>query len=231
MEKQEVWNVTGFSVKVLHESEIINYGFWLRKEGYSEHTILNDLKRLRRLDRHCSILEPEAVKRFVANQNWNNGGKQHICEVVNRFYTCHVIKWEQPRYPQVETLPFIPHTDEVDALINGLYNKLRGTFCHFIKDTGARSGEAWMTEWVNVDLVSRLVTIKPEKGSRPRVLKISIGLWEKLDRLPKDRKYIFHEENFDTIKGLARFNRAFLRGRRVVAKRLGNPRINLISVR
>jgi hypothetical protein len=59
----------------------------LRKEGYSEHTIFNDLKRLRRLDRHCSILEPEAVKRFVANQNCNNGGKQAIHNSIEHMMT------------------------------------------------------------------------------------------------------------------------------------------------
>ena len=72
---------------VLHESEILEYGFWLRKEGYSEHTIFNDLKKLRRLDRHCSTLEPEAVKRFVANQNWNNGGKQAIHNSIEHMMT------------------------------------------------------------------------------------------------------------------------------------------------
>jgi integrase len=183
------------------------------------------------MDRQCSLLDPESVKRLIASKGWNAGGKQRVTEAVDRFYKYSGIQWQRPKYERVEMLPFIPHTEEVDALINGLYNPLHAIFCHFIKDTGARSGEAWMTEWVNVDMVSRLVSIKPEKGSRPRALKISIGLWEKLNQLPKDRKYIFHEENIDPIKGLPRFNRAFLRGRRVVAKRLGNPRINLISWR
>lgn len=145
------------------------------KEGYSKHTIINDLKQFRRLDRRCSILEPEAVKRFVANQEWNNGGKQHVCEVMNRFYACYGIKWDQPKYPQVETLPFIPHTDEVDALINGLGSFIQSTFTHLIKDTGARAGEAWQLQLVHVDLNTRSVTITPEKGSRARVLKVSFS--------------------------------------------------------
>ena len=38
-----------------HQSEIINYGLWPQKEGYSPHTMnsphtINDVKRLRRLD-------------------------------------------------------------------------------------------------------------------------------------------------------------------------------------
>ena len=92
-----------------HESEIINYGLWLRKEGYSIHTVRNDVKRLRRLDRRCSILEPEACKRLIANSNWNSGGKQHICGVLDRFYRFLGVKWGRPRYQQVESLPWIPN--------------------------------------------------------------------------------------------------------------------------
>jgi hypothetical protein len=33
----------------------------LQKEGYSKHTIWNDLKRLRRLDEQCEIQDPEAL--------------------------------------------------------------------------------------------------------------------------------------------------------------------------
>lgn len=216
---------------VLHESEILEYGFWLRKEGYSEHTIFNDLKRLRRLDRCCSILEPEAIKRFVANQNWNNGGKQHICEVVNRFYTCHRIKWEQPRYPQVETLPFIPHTDEVDALISGLVNSTLSTFTQLIKETGGRPGEIWQLRWIDFDPESRLVNITPEKGSLPRTIKITHQLTEKLNQLPRDRQYVFHADDADPIKSLVHFNRNWLRQRKQVATRLSNPRLHKISWR
>jgi len=40
-----------------HQSQIINYGLWLRKEGYSKHTIYNDVNRLRRPDKQCGILD------------------------------------------------------------------------------------------------------------------------------------------------------------------------------
>jgi hypothetical protein len=49
------------------------------------------------------------------------------------------IRWDRPRYEQVETLPWIPHTDEVDALISGLANQMVGAFVHLLKDCGARS--------------------------------------------------------------------------------------------
>jgi integrase len=214
-----------------HESEIINYGLWPRKEDYSIHTVRNDIKRLRRLDRRCSILEPEAPKRLIANSSWNSDGKQHICEVLDRFYRFLGIKWIRPRYQQVETLPWIPHTDEVDALINGLGNPLVGTFVHLINDTGAPSGEAWQLQWHQVGFETRTVTLTPEKGSLSRQVKASQALVSKLSKLSKDRKFVFHLDNVDPIKKLEYFTTNYQRGRRVAPRRLRNPRINLISFR
>jgi integrase len=193
------------------------------------------VKRLRRLDKHVSILEPESIKRFIGNASWNAGGKQHICEVLDRFYRCNGTRWNRPYYQQVESLPWIPHTDEVDALINGLGNPLIGTFVHLIKDCGARSGEAWQLQWHQVDFEQRVITLTPEKGSLARHVKVSQALIQKLLSLQcefgNERKFVFHADDVDPITRLAYFTTNFQRGRRIVAKRLGNPRINLISFR
>ncbi len=202
------------------------------KEGYLIHTVYNDVKRLRRLDKHVSILEPESIKRFIGNASWNVGGKQHICEVLDRFYRFNGTQWNRPYYQQVESLPWIPHTDEVDALINGLGNPTIGTFVHLLKDCGARSGEAWQLQWHQVDFEQRVVTLTPEKGSLGRQVKVSQALIQKLGGLAhKDRKFVFHRDDVDSIRDLTYFTRNFQRGRRIVTKRLGNPRINLISFR
>ena len=190
------------------------------------------MKRLRRLDKHVSILEPESAKRFIGNASWNAGGKHHICEVLDRFYRFNGTLWNRPYYQQVESLPWIPHTDEVDALINGLGNPLTGTFVHLLKDSGARSGEAWQLQWHQVDFEQRVVTLTPEKGSLGRQVKVSQALIQKLlGCAHNDRRFVFHRDNVDPIKALTYFTRNFQRARSIVAKRLDNPRINLISFR
>ena len=214
-----------------HQTEIINYGLWLQKEGYSKHTIYNDVKRLRRLDRYCDIIDPEAAKRYIANSNWNSGGKQHICEVLDRFYRCHSINWTRPKYQQVESLPWIPRTDEVDALINGISNPRIAIFVHACKDTGARSGELWQLQWHQVDFENRTITVTPEKGSRGRQIKVSQSLIQKLLKPRADRKFVFHADDDDPIKSLEYFGRNYQRARRIVVKRLGNSRLNQISFR
>ena len=223
------------SILSRHEGEIINYGLWHRKEGYSIHTVYNDVKRLRRLDKHVSILESESAKRFVGNASWSSGGKQHICEVLDRFCRFNGTRWNRPYYQQMESLPWIPHTGEVDALTNGLGNPLIGTFVHLLKDCGARSGEAWQLRWHQVGFETRTVTITPEKGSLGMQVKVSQVLIQKLSSMQSkfgnERRFVFHPDNVDTIKRLEYFTRNFQRGRSIVAKRLGNPRINLISFR
>ncbi|MGA3109246.1 MAG: tyrosine-type recombinase/integrase [Candidatus Bathyarchaeia archaeon] len=193
------------------------------------------MKRLRRLDKHLSILDPESAKRFIGNANWNAGGKQHICEVLDRFYRFSGIEWKRPYYQQVESLPWVPHTDEVDALINGIGNPTIGTFVHLLKDSGARSGEAWQLQWHQIDFEQRTVTLTPEKGSLGRQVKVSQPLIQKLlsmqSTFGNQRKFVFHPDNVDPIKRLEYFTRNFQRWRRIAAKRLGNPRLNLISFR
>lgn len=106
-----------------HFSEIVNFGLWMRKEGYRESTCYYAVRSLKRLDRRCNIIEPEAVKRFLANSSWSEGGKKRITEEVDRFYRYLGLKWEKPKYEKIDLLPFIPREEEVDALVAGLYNR------------------------------------------------------------------------------------------------------------
>ena len=201
----------------------------MRREGYRESTCYYAVRSLKRLDRRCNVLEPESVRRFLANCSWSEGGKQRITEEVDRFYRFKGVKWERPKYEKIDLLPFIPK--EVDALVAGLHNRMAGTFCLLLKETGCRPGEAWMTEWVHIDSARNSIVIRPEKGSRSRELRISNNLIARLNMLPKNRKYVFHEDSVDPIQGLRRFTRMFQRGRKALSLRLGNPKLQLISFR
>jgi hypothetical protein len=132
-QKLEIRKVVGRTVAPLHESEISNWALWMRKEGYSEHTIISGVKVLRRLDRRCDVLDPESVKRFLGNAtSFNVGGKLRFMEDVDRFYRFMHVTWVKPKYQRVDTLPFVPHTEEVDALVSGLCNSLVDTFAHLL---------------------------------------------------------------------------------------------------
>ena len=112
----------------------------MRKEGYRESTWYFTVRTLKRLDRKINVLEPEPVKRFLANCNWSECGKEHVAEDLDRFYKFKDIVWQKPRYEAVDILPHIPKESEVNELVSGLSAHV-GTFCLLLKETGCRPCE------------------------------------------------------------------------------------------
>jgi integrase len=202
----------------------------MQREGYRESTCYFTVRTLKRLDRKVNILEPEVVKRFLASSNWSEGGKEHVVEDLDRFYKFKQLNWLRPRYEAVDILPYIPKGEDVDALVSALSAPI-GTFCLLLKETGCRPGEAWLTEWPQVDFDRNTIVIRAEKKSRSRELRISNNLVGRLNLLPKDRKYAFHDGSKDTIQGLKDFTRTFQKQRKRLSLKLANPKLQLISFR
>ncbi|MFX1534829.1 MAG: tyrosine-type recombinase/integrase [Promethearchaeota archaeon] len=63
-------------------------------------------------------------------------------------------------------MPFILSEREIDNLISSC-NKYVAAFLQVGKETGARAGEIFSLEWIDIDLERRTVNITPEKGSNP----------------------------------------------------------------
>jgi integrase len=211
-------------------NEIISYGLWMRKEGYRESTCYFSVRTLKRLDRKANVLEPEAVKRFLANSNWTDGGKQRITEDLDRFYRFKGVSWEQPRYEAVDILPHIPREADVNELISGLSGPV-GTFSLLLKETGCRPCEGWAAEWTHTDMGRNTIVIRAGKKSRSRELRISNQLVGRLNQLPKISKYVFHDGSKDAIKGLKDFTRKFQKERKRITTKCANPKLQLISLR
>jgi integrase len=203
----------------------------MKSEGYRNSTCYFTVRTLKRLDRRCNILEPESVKRFLANSAWTEGGKERITEDMDRFYRYKKIVWKRPRYEKVDLLPHIPTEAEVNAVVVGVPSKTIGTFCMLLTQTGCRPGEAWQSEWTHIDFERITIVIKAEKGSRSRELKISDNLIARLNMLPKDRKFVFHDGSKEPIHGLKDFTRLYQRQRKCLSVRLANSRLQLVSFR
>jgi integrase len=202
----------------------------MRTEGYRESTCYYAVRLLKRLDRKVNILEPEAVKRLLANCGWSEGGKERVVEDLDRFYRFKGINRKRPRYEAVDILPYIPKETDVNALISGLSGPA-GTFCLLLKETGCRPGEAWLAEWTHIDFDRNTIMIRAEKKSRSRELRITNNLLGRLNLLPRDRKYVFHDGWKDPIKGLKDCTRTFQKQRKRLSVKLANPKLQLISFR
>jgi integrase len=203
--------------------KIVEFLWWMKKQGYKETTIRGKSKRLSRLVKlGADLFNPESVKEVIAAQSWNDSSKETTVHAYESFLKWAGLKWEKPRYKALRKLPFIPHEREIDDLIAGCSNST-AVFLQIIKETGARSGEVFNLEWIDVDLEGETLRITPEKGSNPRVFKISKKLRSMLENLPKRGEKIFNHKSLNSLR------RIFERKRQKIAYRLGNPRMLKIS--
>ena len=196
----------------------------MKKNGYADSTIESRVKILQVLARRgADLYDPESVKDVIARQNWSLGRKENAVIAYSTLLKMTGGSWDPPRYKRVEKLPWIPLETEVDQLIAGCSRRV-GTFLQLLKETGMRSGEAWMLKWIDVDFERDTVTVTPEKGSNPRIFKVSGKLIAMLKALPRESEYVFNQGGT-----LEHFASNFRKQRRRVAAKLRNPRINRIS--
>ena len=87
-----------------------------------------------------------------------------------------------------------------------------------------RAWEAFRPKWTDIDFERRLIVLnEPEKGSNPRVWKISNKLVEMLKNLPRQGERVFPNKTSASLKD------TFIRTRKCLAHKLQNPRLLRIT--
>jgi integrase len=220
--RQEIAQREGTTQAVESKSKILEYAWWLKKNGKSDATIEGRTKLLRiLLKRGASLYDPETLKEVIARQPWCNGRKNNACDAYSSFLKMVGGTWEAPIYQTIRKLPFIPKESEIDQLIAGCSRRM-ATFLQTLKETGARCGEIWWLLWEDVDFESNTISIAPEKNSNPRVVHASKKLVQMLSQLPKnygDRVFSFPNMPVD------HHARQFCLQRKRIANKTGNPRL------
>lgn len=205
------------------KGKLVEFAWWLKKQGYKDSTITSKVKLLKILvQRGGKLGDPESVKEVIAKQNWSEGRKENAVDAFTSYLTFAGGEWDPPSYRRVDKLPFIPTEQELDALIAGCGPKM-ACFLQLLKETGMRAGEAWNLKWTDLDFEAGAVRVTPEKGSAPRLLRISAKCLSMLQALPRKGTLVFGGY---PIRGFAR---GFQRTRKLLAKKLGNLRLLQIS--
>jgi integrase len=205
------------------KGKLVEFAWWMKKQGYAEITITERCKLLKTLiNRGANLMDPESVKEVIAKQKWSEGRKENAVDAYTSFLLMIGKTWQPPRYKRVEKLPYVPTESEVDQLIAGCSFRT-GVFLQLLKETGMRPGEAIRLEWTDIDPVNRTVKITPEKGSNPRILKISATLLERLNALPRKSSRVFGDVKLKSIQ------KRFQEQRRKIAAKLKNPRLLKIT--
>jgi len=208
---------------VANKGKILEYAWWMQKEGYAEGTITRRVRFLKTMvKRGANLSDPESVKTIIAKQaQWSPSTKEHAVTIYNSFLKVFGGSWIPPRYKRLNKLPFIPTEDEINELIAGS-NKKVSTFLQLLKETGVRRGEGWRLEWTDFNFENNTLRVTPEKGGNARMLKISNKLVAMLNQLPKDADKPFQGS-------LRHFARTFRRQRKRVASKLQTKRILKIT--
>jgi len=206
------------------KGKLVEFIWWMKRQGYRESTIVSRNKRLRLLvNLGADLYNPESVKGIVARQKWKESYKEAVVCAYDLFAKWMGLRWDKPIYKRVQRLPFIPLEREIDDLISGCSKNI-STFLQAAKETGARAGEIFALKWEDVDFENRSINITPEKGSEPRVFRVSQKLLGMLNNLPKTSDNIF-----GCYKDLDNLMRTFQRQRKRIAHKLANPRLLRIS--
>ena len=171
----------------------------------------------------ANLNSPDSVKDVIGLQkNWSNGRKRNAVKAYDLYTKMHSLTWEKPKYKTVDKPPFIPIEQEINSLISECSKQME-TFLQVLKETGARRGEAFNLTWDDVDFVSKVIRITPEKGSNARTFFMSTTLVTMLSNLPKTSKRIW------IYKNMFYLDKGFRRMRKKTAQKLGNPRIERIQ--
>lgn len=204
------------------KGKIVEFSFWMLKQGYSEATIKGRIKLLNRLLRlGANLNDQDSVKGVIAQQTWSTSRRVNAVDAYDSFLKWQNKTWTPPIYKRIRKLPFIPTETEIDQLIAATSKRV-STYLQLLKETGMRCGEASQLKWTDIDFENRSVRITPEKGSNPRILPMSAKLIDMLNSLNKD-----HNTLFGVDSELMRRN--YSKQRKAIAYKLKNPRIKQIT--
>ena len=203
--------------------KIVEYEFWMIKQGYAKSTIETRIKILKRLIKlGASLYDPESIKETSQSKPGAKEEKKSSPKPTATFLVMAGGKWNPPRYKRIEKIPFIPTELEIDQLIAGCGEK-SAALLQALKETGMRIGEAWNLKWIDIDTVNSTISITPEKGSHARMFKVSNKLLAMINKIPKKSDKIFGTYELRGYRG------SFVGQRKRTAHKLQNPRINQIT--
>jgi integrase len=205
------------------KSLLVQYSWNLKKRGNAETTIESRVRILRTLSkRGANLLDPESVKEAIVIQQWVEKRKAYAVDAYTLFLKMLGKTWEPPKFTEIRKLPFIPKESEIDILIAGSGYKL-STFLQLLKETAMRAGEAQRLTWNDIDFETSTIRVSPEKGSNPRIFRISnklIGMLIEAKRknTTTDPKRVF-------AKSVRSIQRIFEETRKRLSIKLQNPRL------
>jgi len=207
----------------MEKEELIAFGFFLRREGKAMETIEGIIRKVKSIARRIDLDDCEAVKDYIILKECGEAQKEALANAYDAWVRFKGSKWDKPKFKREDKLPYIPTETEINQLIASLSPKL-SAYCQLLKETGFRPGEAYRLTLDDFDFERGVVTLNaPEKGSKPRQVKISNALVAMIRRVASPQGNLW-----DVKKNALR--RSFERRRNRLAEKLQNPNLRRIRL-
>lgn len=206
------------------KGKIIEFLWYLKKQGYAKSTVSERPKMMKRLvKRGADLSNPEQVKEIIAKQEtWSNGYKLLMKYAYQAFMDMEGLTWKPPRYQRREKMPFVPSEAELGQLIGGA-GKTVSIFLQALKETGADPGEIMGMKWMDINKENNTISInRPVKRHNARILPVSSDLIERLSLLPRKAERVFSMDSHSMYTN-------YWHQRKRMARNFKNPRLLKIT--
>jgi integrase len=135
---------------------------WMKKEAYEESTIKATAKRLKHLQRNCTLANPEIIKTYIANKKCSNSYKECLIETYDIYMRSINQQWNKPFYKRYDKLPKIPTEEKIDMLISQASPRM-ALILSMSKDMGTRPVELTWLKVSDINLQNGIVNITGAK--------------------------------------------------------------------
>jgi hypothetical protein len=110
--------IPGSSTESLYQNDIINFLWYLKKQGYKETTIKESYSKvLKNIAKNCDLNDPEAVNEFVARKHVSFGRKELIVNCYVNHCKYKGLSFNLPRYKRVDKIARAPKKGGVHVLL------------------------------------------------------------------------------------------------------------------
>ena len=206
-------------------AQLIQLLIHLKSQGYSEATLRAWSRRLSYLAKYSTLQDPEAVKRFIAEQQWSSGYKGNMVNAYQHYVDFYGLSWSKPFYERVEKIQRIPRTEDINKIISGASLQYALAYS-IIRDTGIRPIEC---SWLRVRDIDEkgLVYPRTAKHGKARILKLKPSTVAMLNRYVGQMDLSQNDKLFHSNKQI---KDNWMRTRTRVARKLGEPRLRTIKL-
>lgn len=200
--------------------KLVEYCFHMQKQNASESTLTTFSSLLRKLvSNGADLQDPESIKEAMTKIKGSQNTKALMVTAYTSFLKFQQRSWIPPKYKRQDKVPYVPQECEIDALISGCSRTISAILL-LLKETGMRIGEACRLRWTDINTENSTITVnQPEKGSNPRILKVSARLISMVEALPKKCEKVLGESSKQDKEA------SFHNQRTRLSDKLANPRL------